>query len=60
MVFDVASSLAGKRVLVVNGAYRGSEASLTEIDEKQFCCSIKIETVSEMWLCMQANGRGEY
>ncbi|KAK2192597.1 hypothetical protein NP493_26g05047 [Ridgeia piscesae] len=36
----------GKRVLVVNGAYRGSEAVLTAVDEKHFCCSIKIETVS--------------
>ncbi|KAI0207188.1 DNA/RNA-binding protein KIN17 [Lamellibrachia satsuma] len=34
----------GKHVLVVNGAYRGSEAVLTVVDEKNFCCSIKIET----------------
>ena len=58
MVRDGRSLFAGKRVLVVNGAYRGSEASLTEIDEKRFCCSIKIETVRETCLCI--NGRVEW
>lgn len=32
----------GKPVLIVNGAYRGQEARLTEINEKKFCCSIKL------------------
>ncbi|XP_013381345.1 DNA/RNA-binding protein KIN17 [Lingula anatina] len=32
----------GKSVLVVNGAYRGSEATLLSINEKKFSCSIKI------------------
>nr|KAG5697469.1 hypothetical protein BaRGS_029360 [Batillaria attramentaria] len=32
----------GKAVMVVNGAYRGEEAILESIDEKKFCCSIRI------------------
>ncbi|XP_059150413.1 DNA/RNA-binding protein KIN17-like [Physella acuta] len=33
----------GKPVMVVNGAYRGEEATLDAIDEKHFCCSIIIK-----------------
>lgn len=32
----------GKDVLVVNGAYRGSRATLTNVDERNFCVSIEI------------------
>lgn len=32
----------GKEVLVVNGAYRGSRATLTSVDERNFCVSIEI------------------
>ena len=32
----------GKEVLVVNGAYRGSRATLTKVDERNFCVSIEI------------------
>ncbi|XP_064632494.1 DNA/RNA-binding protein KIN17-like [Lineus longissimus] len=32
----------GKQVLVVNGAYRGEEATLLELNEKKFSCSIRI------------------
>ena len=38
--------IAGKTVLVVNGAYRGSEATLMVLDEKHFCCSIQLSQVS--------------
>lgn len=31
-----------KEVLVVNGAYRGSEALLKKLDERKFCVSIEI------------------
>lgn len=48
LVMNRDSCVAGKHVLVVNGAYRGSEAVLTVVDEKNFCCSIKIETVSKI------------
>jgi len=34
----------GRTVKVVNGAYRGSEASLDSIDERKFSCSITIKT----------------
>lgn len=33
----------GKRVMVVNGGYRGNTATLDSIDEKQFCCNITID-----------------
>lgn len=32
----------GKKVLIVNGAYRGEEAILESIDEKKFSCSVSI------------------
>lgn len=32
----------GKTVVVVNGAYRGEVATLEGLDEKNFCCSIRI------------------
>ncbi|XP_076448545.1 DNA/RNA-binding protein KIN17-like [Babylonia areolata] len=32
----------GKSVMVVNGAYRGEEATLESLDEKNFSCSIRI------------------
>ncbi|KAL8595195.1 hypothetical protein ACOMHN_013868 [Nucella lapillus] len=32
----------GKRVMVVNGAYRREEATLESLDEKNFACSIRI------------------
>lgn len=32
----------GKPVLIVNGAYRGEEATLESIDEKKFCCSLRL------------------
>lgn len=32
----------GKKVLIVNGAYRGEEAILESIDEKKFSCSVNI------------------
>lgn len=32
----------GKSVMIVNGAYRGEEATLEAIDENKFCCSIMI------------------
>lgn len=32
----------GRKMLVVNGAYRGSEATLERIDEKNFCVELKI------------------
>ncbi|XP_005100588.1 DNA/RNA-binding protein KIN17 [Aplysia californica] len=33
----------GKTVMVVNGAYRGEEATLEAMDEKRFCCSVAIK-----------------
>ncbi|MBN3271728.1 KIN17 protein, partial [Polyodon spathula] len=38
----------GKRVLVLNGGYRGSEAILDSIDEKKFTALITIDSVSVM------------
>ena len=37
--------LPGKRVLVVNGAYRGKDACLLSLNEKKFCCSVRLESV---------------
>ncbi|XP_063442837.1 DNA/RNA-binding protein KIN17-like [Mytilus trossulus] len=34
----------GKKVLIVNGAYRGESAILETIDEKKFSCSVSIAT----------------
>lgn len=31
-----------KPILVVNGAYRGSEATLKKLDEKNYCVTIEI------------------
>lgn len=28
---------------IVNGAYRGADAILLELDEKRFCCKLKID-----------------
>ena len=34
----------GKKVLVVNGAYRGKTAVLLELNERKFSCSVKIDS----------------
>lgn len=39
-------SVVGKRILVLNGGYRGNEATLESINEKTFSATIVIETVS--------------
>ena len=39
------SSTAGKRILVLNGGYRGNEGTLESINEKTFSATIIIETV---------------
>ena len=39
-------SVAGKRILVLNGGYRGNEGTLESINEKTFSATIVIETVS--------------
>lgn len=33
----------GKTVLIVNGAYRGSEATLQSLNEEKFCCTVIIK-----------------
>ena len=33
-------------MLIVNGAYRGEEAELLELDQEKFSCSVKIKVVS--------------
>ena len=38
--------LSGKLVKIVNGAYRGHDAVLEEINEKKFCCTVSIASVS--------------
>ena len=38
--------------MVVNGAYRGEEATLESLDEKKFCCSIRISQVRRCVLCL--------
>lgn len=46
-VFNVTFfSIVGKRILVLNGGYRGNEATLESISEKTFSATIVIETVS--------------
>lgn len=37
---------SGKLVKIVNGAYRGYDAVLESIEEKKFCCSVSIHSVS--------------
>lgn len=32
--------------MIVNGAYRGQEAKLTEINEKKFSCTVTLSSVS--------------
>ena len=39
-------SVVGKRILVLNGGYRGNEGTLESINEKTFSATIVIETVS--------------
>lgn len=39
-------SVIGKRILVLNGGYRGNEGTLESINEKTFSATIVIETVS--------------
>ena len=39
--------VAGKSVMVVNGAYRGEVATLEGLDEKNFSCSIRLSQVSQ-------------
>lgn len=39
-------SIVGKRILVLNGGYRGNEGTLESINEKTFSATIVIETVS--------------
>lgn len=34
----------GKKVLIINGSYNGETASLVSIDEKNFCCSITLQS----------------
>ena len=36
----------GRVVMVVNGAYRGEEATLESIDEARSCATIRLTTVS--------------
>ena len=37
-------------MLVLNGAYRGSEAVLLGLDEDTFSCSVRINSVSVLFL----------
>ena len=39
--------VAGKSVMVVNGAYRGEVATLEGLDEKNFSCSIRLSQVTQ-------------
>ena len=34
----------GKAVLMVRGPHKGCEGILTELVEKDFCCSVRLET----------------
>lgn len=36
----------GKRVLILNGPYRDTEAVLEGIDEKNFCATLTLDSVS--------------
>ena len=36
----------GKSVLIVNGAYRGQEAILQDMNEKKFSCTVSIKSVN--------------
>ena len=38
-------TIVGKSVVVVNGAYREHKATLLELREKKFCCTIKLDSV---------------
>lgn len=38
--------LSGKNVLIVNGSFLGEIAALESIDEKNFCCSVSLKSVS--------------
>ena len=40
------TSPAGKRVLILNGSYRDTEAVLEGIDEKKFCATLTLDSVS--------------
>lgn len=49
---------AGKRVLILNGVHRNTEALLEGIDEKKFCATLTLESVSTSSLrpcCRQSN-----
>ncbi len=44
---------AGKRVLILNGPHRDTEALLEGIDEKNFCATLTLDSVSSSkWLCI--------
>ena len=40
---------AGKRVLILNGPYRDTEALLEGIDEKNFAATLTLDSVSICW-----------
>lgn len=44
--FSIFFFTVGKRILVLNGGYRGNEGTLESINEKTFSATIVIETVS--------------
>ena len=41
-------SVTGKRILVLNGGYRGNEGTLESINEKTFSATIVIETTQAL------------
>lgn len=46
LAFSIFFFTVGKRILVLNGGYRGNEGTLESINEKTFSATIVIETVS--------------
>ena len=47
-------------MLVLNGAYRGSEAVLLGLDEDTFSCSVRINSVSVLFLSSSAGANVPY
>ena len=45
-MINIVFVMAGKPILLVNGAYRGQEATIEKINEEKFSCVVTLSSVS--------------
>ena len=48
VIVNVCFLSVGKRIMVVNGGYRGTEAVLESINERKFSCTVTLKQVSQL------------